>query len=58
LKRQVFAAAAAAAALLIAAGGALAITNGQPDGNGHPEVGALLAQHAFSTGRGRSAAAR
>jgi V8-like Glu-specific endopeptidase len=50
LKRQVFAAAAAAAALLIAAGGALAITNGQPDGNGHPEVGALLAQHAFSDG--------
>jgi V8-like Glu-specific endopeptidase len=31
-------------------GGALAITNGQPDGNGHPEVGALLAQHAFSDG--------
>ena len=29
-------------------GAALAITNGGPDGNGHPEVGALLAQHAFS----------
>jgi V8-like Glu-specific endopeptidase len=29
---------------------AAAITNGGPDGNGHPEVGALLAQHAFSDG--------
>jgi hypothetical protein len=29
---------------------AMAITNGGPDGNGHPEVGALLAQHAFSDG--------
>src|SRR4051794_18589880 len=29
---------------------ASAITNGQPDGNGHPEVGALLAQQAFSDG--------
>ncbi len=27
-----------------------AITNGGPDGNGHPEVGALLAPHAFSDG--------
>jgi len=27
-----------------------AITNGAPDGNGHPEVGALLAQQAFSDG--------
>jgi len=31
-------------------GVAFAITNGGPDGNGHPEVGALLAQHAFSDG--------
>jgi V8-like Glu-specific endopeptidase len=29
---------------------AFAITNGGPDGNGHPEVGALLAPHAFSDG--------
>ena len=29
---------------------AMAITNGGPDGNGHPEVGALLAQQAFSDG--------
>ena len=27
-----------------------AITNGGPDGNGHPEVGALLAQQAFPDG--------
>lgn len=27
-----------------------AITNGAPDGSGHPEVGALLAQQAFSDG--------
>ena len=37
-------------AILVLAGGALAITNGAPDGNGHPEVGALLAQQAFSDG--------
>lgn len=29
---------------------ALAITNGAPDGNRHPEVGALLAQQAYSDG--------
>jgi V8-like Glu-specific endopeptidase len=39
-----------ATAALVVAAGALAITNGGPDGNGHPEVGALLAQHAFSDG--------
>src|SRR5436853_528940 len=38
-----------AGALVFAAAGS-AITNGVPDGNGHPEVGALLAQHAFSDG--------
>src|SRR5258705_10032208 len=38
-----------AAALVFAAVGS-AITNGGPDGNGHPEVGALLAQQAFSDG--------
>jgi len=37
------------ATLVFAATGA-AITNGVPDGNAHPEVGALLAQHAFSDG--------
>jgi hypothetical protein len=50
LKRMVLTAAAAALAMLALVGGALAITNGAPDGNGHPEVGALLAQHAFSDG--------
>jgi secreted trypsin-like serine protease len=39
-----------AVASLIIAAPASAITNGQPDGNGHPEVGALLAQQAFSDG--------
>jgi V8-like Glu-specific endopeptidase len=29
---------------------AIAITNGGPDGNGHPMVGALLAPHAYSDG--------
>src|SRR3989440_3824007 len=43
-------AAAAAVVAVAAAGTALAITNGGPDGKGHPEVGALLAQHAFSDG--------
>src|SRR6185436_11491854 len=37
------------AALVFAAAGS-AITNGVPDGNAHPEVGALLATHAFSDG--------
>src|SRR4051794_41907171 len=40
----------AAMAALGAATAAMAITNGGPDGNGHPEVGALLAQQAFSDG--------
>ena len=38
-----------AAALVFAAAGS-AITNGVPDGNAHPEVGALLAPQAFSDG--------
>jgi secreted trypsin-like serine protease len=50
LKKNIFAAAAAILATLAVAGGALAIINGGPDGNGHPEVGALLAQQAFSDG--------
>src|SRR3954462_2870734 len=37
-------------AALAVAPATLAITNGGPDGNGHPEVGALLAQQAFSDG--------
>jgi V8-like Glu-specific endopeptidase len=37
-------------ATLMFAPSAGAITNGVPDGNGHPEVGALLAQQAFSDG--------
>ena len=35
---------------LVVVAPASAITNGSPDGNRHPEVGALLAQHAFSDG--------
>jgi secreted trypsin-like serine protease len=35
--------AAVAVAALVAAGSALAITNGQRDGNGHPNVGAMMA---------------
>jgi hypothetical protein len=50
LKRHIFAALAAVFTTLLVVGGALAITNGGPDGNGHPEVGALLAQQAFSDG--------
>jgi hypothetical protein len=42
--------AAVAVALLTFAGVAFAITNGGPDGNGHPSVGALLAPQAFSDG--------
>jgi V8-like Glu-specific endopeptidase len=38
------------AAALAAAGAALAIVGGGPDGNGHPEVGALLNTHAYSDG--------
>jgi hypothetical protein len=48
MKRIILAAAAAAA--LAVTGAALAITNGEPDGTRHPEVGALLAQQAFSDG--------
>jgi hypothetical protein len=48
--KKLVSAAAAAAMLLAFAAGANAITYGVPDGNGHPEVGALLAPHAFSDG--------
>jgi secreted trypsin-like serine protease len=40
----------AIAATLAVAAPANAITYGSPDGNGHPEVGALLAQQAYSDG--------
>jgi V8-like Glu-specific endopeptidase len=48
--RNALVAAAAAASLLACAAVALAITNGGPDGNGHPAVGALLAPQAYSDG--------
>src|SRR4029077_19933331 len=35
---------------LSGAGAALAITNGAPDGNGHPNVGGLVAPTAYSDG--------
>ena len=38
------------AALVIPAAPAFAITNGQPDGSLHPEVGALIADQAYSDG--------
>lgn len=53
--RHIFAASLAVLAMLGLTAGAGAITYGVPDGNGHPEVGALLAQQAFSDGRGKSA---
>src|SRR5947209_15135813 len=48
--RRVFAASLAALGMLVLTTGASAITYGVPDGNGHPKVGALLAQQAFSDG--------
>jgi hypothetical protein len=48
--RKAFAAAVAALSLLAFAGAAGAITYGAPDGNGHPNVGALLAPQAYSDG--------
>jgi V8-like Glu-specific endopeptidase len=47
--KKVLAAACAVGAAAIT-GAAFAITNGGPDGNGHPNVGALLAPQAFSDG--------
>src|SRR5918911_3573420 len=41
---------AAVAAFFAAVAASGAITYGVPDGQGHPEVGALLAQQAFSDG--------
>jgi secreted trypsin-like serine protease len=48
--RYVVPATAVAVLVLVFAAGAGAITSGAPDGSGHPEVGALLAQQAFSDG--------
>jgi Trypsin len=48
--RSILLAVTAAIATLALATVALAITNGGPDGNGHPEVGAMLAAHAYSDG--------
>jgi secreted trypsin-like serine protease len=48
--RKVLAAWIAVLGMLLLAAEAGAITYGVPDGNGHPEVGALLAQQAFSDG--------
>jgi hypothetical protein len=48
--RKLITAAAAVAAAVSCTAVALAITNGGPDGNAHPWVGALLAPHAFSDG--------
>ena len=50
MRRVTVAAAAAAVVVLALSSSAGAITNGVPDGNGHPEVGALLAPVAFSDG--------
>jgi hypothetical protein len=48
--RRLLVAAALLAVLMALPAPAAAITNGGPDGNGHPEVGALLARAAFSDG--------
>ena len=48
--RRATAACAAALSMLVFAGGAGAVVNGEPDGNGHPNVGALLAPQAYSDG--------
>ena len=48
--RRALAAAIAVGTILLLPAGAGAITYGVPDGNGHPEVGALLAPQAYSDG--------
>src|SRR5512133_3488119 len=50
MRRGVMLAAIALLATLALAAPARAITYGTPDGNGHPEVGALLAPQAYSDG--------
>jgi V8-like Glu-specific endopeptidase len=49
-KRKSMVVLAAAVFVVLAAGPASAITNGVADGNGHPQVGALIAEHAYSDG--------
>src|SRR5262245_13898087 len=48
--KRLFTGMAAAVAVCALVGSAAAITNGGPDGTGHAEVGALLAQQPFSDG--------
>jgi hypothetical protein len=48
--RRLIAVGAAVLASLVVTAGAGAITYGEPDGNGHPAVGALLAPQAYSDG--------
>jgi secreted trypsin-like serine protease len=48
--RRILALSLTIAAMLVLTAGAGAITNGVPDGDGHPEVGALLAQEAYPDG--------
>ena len=48
--RQAIAAMVAAVSMLAFAGTASAVVYGEPDGNGHPNVGALLAPQAYSDG--------
>jgi len=48
--KKLFAGVVVVAACLIPAASASAITNGAPDGNRHPETGALLAQQAYPDG--------
>jgi V8-like Glu-specific endopeptidase len=50
MHRLAIAAALVAALALTVAAPAGAITNGIPDGNGHPNVGGLVADHAYSDG--------
>jgi Trypsin len=48
--RRVFAVTLAVLGVLLVPASAIAVTYGVPDGNGHPEVGALLAPSAYSDG--------
>src|SRR5215210_1161403 len=48
--RKAMATCVAVFSMLVLAGGAGAVTYGEPDGNGHPNTGALLAPQAYSDG--------